>query len=519
MQINYYRTTNLGATPWKDCLFTSETNLDAFTVEPLVSINGLPILRRHQSTYLTGRNTCRAHHFAKLLATKVLNGTIHPLPASPMSPPSDTPEGCPSSTSHALTRDQVKMQNLTSTPSDRVPVSSDFVAASRDRVLCVATPVAATCNDAPVSSGSAAIKPGRVLWLDTLHGPHTTAQIYRDIASRIPVKENLRLICLDILGCDRGNVWGINRNFEQAIKDFAPDLVVIDDIDHFMPFCGTKVATEFCRIVRDFLNHTETSFLFIGYNHLNKRAGTTSDVGKWLQYDVNNVFSLSTQRDVTTVRLLNSHDLSRQPDASEYRFTIGSDNLPQEADKPNESGFDDAALRTLIHDILTPGESIAPDELYQQVITRHRQIKRQHRTTALIDQAIAAGLIIPSEDGTSYTLNNTKPSPSSLSDRVGVSSDFVAATPSSGSSDSSTPSRQCPVGGGSAAVNPSKTSSGEQGKTPEGCDSNTSHALKSSNNQISSIIDESNKEKLTLPPHPNASPCRDFATAPVSPLP
>jgi hypothetical protein len=145
--------------------------------------------------------------------------------------------------------------------------------------------------------------------------------------------------------------------------------------------------------------------------------------------------------------------------------------------KPNESGFDDAALRTLIHDILTPGESIAPDELYQQVVTRNRQLKRQHRTTALIDQAIAAGLIIPSEDGTSYTLKNTRPSPSSLSD-----------------------------GGG---VNPSKTSGGEQGKTPEGCDSNTSHALKSSNNQISSKIDESNKEKLTLPPHPNASPYRD----------
>ncbi len=478
MQINYYRTPNLGATPWKDCLFTSETNLDAFTVEPLVSINGLPILRRHQSTYLTGRNTCRAHHFAKLLATKVLTSTV-------------------------------ETQNL----------------ASPSRQLVEALQGSALCNSRDSTAhtrGNVPVSTGRVLWLDTLHGPHTTAQIYRDIASHIPVKENLRFICLDILGCDRGNIWGINRNFEQAIKDFAPDLVVIDDIDHFMPFCGTKVATEFCSIVRDFINHTETSFLFIGYNHLHKRAGTTSDVGKWLLYDVNNIFSLSTQRDVTTVRLLNSHDLSRDPDASEYRFTIGPDNLPQEADKPNESGFDDTSLRTLIHDILTPGESIAPDELYQQVITRNRQLKRQHRSTALIDQAIAAGIIIPSEDGTSYTLKNTRPSPSSLSDGVDVSSDFVAdssdSTPPSGSSDSSTPSRQCPVGGGSAAVNPSKTSGGEQGKNLEGCDSNTSHAL-SSNNQYASKIDDSNKEKLTLPPHPNVSPCRDFATAPVSPLP
>ena len=100
-----------------------------------------------------------------------------------------------------------------------------------------------------------------------------------------------------------------------------------------MPFCGVHVATEFCRIVRDVTNHTETAFLFIGYNHLGKKASTTGNLGKYLFLDASDVFSLSTQREVTTVRLVRSYDLSRSPDDTEYRFTIGDDNLPHEAQR------------------------------------------------------------------------------------------------------------------------------------------------------------------------------------------
>ena len=75
MEINYYRQNNAQGydEAWKTCQFTSHTDLSQFTVKPLVSINGQPYLRQHHVTYLTGRETCRAHHFAKLLTINVLS--------------------------------------------------------------------------------------------------------------------------------------------------------------------------------------------------------------------------------------------------------------------------------------------------------------------------------------------------------------------------------------------------------------------------------------------------------------
>ena len=58
---------------------------------------------------------------------------------------------------------------------------------------------------------------------------------------------------------------------------------------------------------------------------------------KYLFLDASDVFSLSTQREVTTVRLAMSYDLSRSPDDTEYRFTIGDDNLPHEVERTPES--------------------------------------------------------------------------------------------------------------------------------------------------------------------------------------
>ena len=77
MEINYYRTSNaLGSDEsWQSCHFTPGTDLSHLTVKPLVTINGQPYLRQHHITYLTGRETCRAHHFAKHLAIQVLNAT------------------------------------------------------------------------------------------------------------------------------------------------------------------------------------------------------------------------------------------------------------------------------------------------------------------------------------------------------------------------------------------------------------------------------------------------------------
>ena len=259
MNVNYYRQLNASGEEesWQNCQFTGKTDLSGLTVKPIVTINGQEFLRQHHVTYLTGKETCRAHHFAKLLATKVLDSGTKA-------------NGC------------------------------------------------------------------KVLWIDTLHGPHICSRIYHELVQHAHIKENLHFVCLDILGSHRDNFHMINQNVAALIKKFNPELVVIDDIDHFMPFCGVNIAIDFCRIVRDVTNHSDTAFLFIGYNHLHKKASTTGNLGKYLFLNASDVFSLSTQHDVTTVRLVISYDLSKRPDDHEYRFTIAEDNLPQEAERSSK---------------------------------------------------------------------------------------------------------------------------------------------------------------------------------------
>ena len=191
MKINYYRYPSAQGEyeSWQNCQFTHNTDLSPFTeVKPLVTLNGQPIIRQHHSTYLTGKDTCRAHHFAKYLAIQVLKG---------------------------------------------VSVSTSPV------------PCAVASATAPVSNAPAC----KVLWIDTLHGPHICTQIYHELVAHAPAKENLHFVCLDVLGSQRENVYAINRNIEALIKQSAP-LVVIDDIDHFMPHCGITWP-RVCRIVRD----------------------------------------------------------------------------------------------------------------------------------------------------------------------------------------------------------------------------------------------------------------------------
>ena len=90
MQVNYYRQSNAQGydESWNSCQFTPDTDLSQFTVKPLVTINGQPFIRQHHVTYLTGKETCRAHHFAKHLAIQLLS-----TPSTPSTPSSQSTGG------------------------------------------------------------------------------------------------------------------------------------------------------------------------------------------------------------------------------------------------------------------------------------------------------------------------------------------------------------------------------------------------------------------------------------------
>ena len=329
MEINHYRDPNAQGyeESWQACQFTADTDLTRFRSSDLVTIGGQPYLRQHHVTYLTGKETCRAHHFAKHLAIQVLSMD----PSSKSSPSS----GC------------------------------------------------------------------KVLWIDTLNGPHIAASICRELSGHAQEKSDLHYLCLDILGSQRDDHWWLNRSIEQLIKDLNPQLVVIDDIDHFMPYCGIRVATEFDRVIRDAVNHTETAFLFIGYNHTGKKACTAGELGKRLFTSSNDIFSLSTVREVTTVRHICGYDLHVFPGDSQFHFTIGPDNLPREAAQPRKapaSGIDDDTLRHIVEGIIQPGQDITPGDLLTQVRARHTQLKRDTRDAALLDQIRRLHLIDPPVD-------------------------------------------------------------------------------------------------------------------------
>ena len=439
MEINYYSEPNAQGydESWQACQFTSETDLTPFRSYDLVTINGQPYLRQHHVTYLTGRETCRAHHFAKHLAIQVLSKQ----PSTPSS--ASSPSGC------------------------------------------------------------------KVLWIDTLNSPYVSAPIYRELVQHATRKSDLHYICLDILGEQRDNHWWLCRSIESLLKQLKPQLLVIDDMDHFMPYCGLRVACEFNRIIRDGINHTDASFLFIGYNHAGKKACTAGDLGKRLFNSSNDIFSVSTVREVTTVRHVSGYDLRVFPGDSQFHFTIGPDNLPHETVKPGTkpaTGIDDDTLRDIVEGILQEEKqesqagqgsqagqerqgtaaTLTPSDLISKVKARHAQLKRDTRDTAILDQIHRLHLL---QDGI-QPVNSVQSVPSVSS----VCGDAIA-TEHSGSTKRTPEGRDS---GTSHAMSPATT---RQGDKQQGMASAPSEAVACAAAQQRPPQDQEINTSLTLPPH------------------
>ena len=362
MKIYNYRTPNVDyGDPWKDCLFTDNAQLDSFGAKPLVSFNNQPLIQQHHVTYVTGKETCHAHHFVKMLTSAVLNGDY----------------------SHA--------PSIAVTPTEERPT---------------------------------------VLWIDTVHGPHTCASLFKEMTAQFNSDDHrFYLLCLDMLGSFRENFWELTRQVESYIKQIKPTLVVVDDVDHLMPYCGINIAAEFNKIVRDTTNHSETAFLFIGYNHLGKQASTTGNVGKMLFTTACSVFSVTTQHAVSRVRLVRANEIMcnilDHPD-NEFLFSIADDNLLHElvdakcptvlsgrSAQPLPNGF---LTQTILHDIFSeviePGKTISTDELTLKLTSRRQQLNRIEQSRTLIAQAAHLGVIHKSDDGDSgYTLAQFHPKP------------------------------------------------------------------------------------------------------------
>jgi hypothetical protein len=380
---------SLSDDPWSQCMFNSNTDLSQFAAHPLVTIGKQPIIKLHQATYLTGRDTCHAHHFAKMVAGSLLSG------------------------------------NYTQAPSLKVN----------------------TIESSSKSSLSSKSTIPTILWIDTLHGPHACAEFYQEMKDTFHFEEGqFHLMCLDILGVFREDFCYLIGEVENHIHRLRPTLVVIDDIDHFMPYCGITAASHFDHIFRDALNHTETAFLLIGYNHLGKRASTTGNLGKLLFTGSNSIFSISTQGGISHVRLVRAFENRWSIPEAEFLFSLGEDNLPHEIVKTVPSGtvsptrVEYNTLQDIIREVIEPGETLTPDQLLTRVSTRKTQLNRIDRARTLITQALNLGLIKKDIATNSYTLT-----PSNLDNAVNthltlpphpstiIPSETTASSPSSSS--------------------------------------------------------------------------------------
>ena len=422
MKIFHYRKSDYNVDPWENGLITSDTQLDSFNAKAIISINRQTVIKQHASTYLTGRDTCHAHHFAKMIATALLKGNY---------------ENAPS--------------------------------------LTVNTP-----------------KPGQdaVLWIDSIRGIHACTEFFKEMTADFANNhKRFSMLCLDKLGSFRYDFYALIYQIECAIQEANPSLIVIDDIDHLMPYCGINVADAFTHAVRDTLNHSSAACLFIGYNHLNKRASTTGNLGKFLFSAADNIFSITTQNAISRVKLVKSYTIHSDVN-DEFLFDIGNDNLPHQVVKAiiddNGNNFiKKNTLRDIIGQVIQPGQTISPDELYQQLNNRRQQLNRQDRTRTLIAQAAQLGIIKKTDHTNDYTLTPDTPN-----------------TPKS----PEVPNPPVPPGDDRSVYSDAIAVPHDTPKAPaipEGCVSSTSHATGVNNS-------------LTLPPHPPVLPVTPVP--PVTPV-
>lgn len=398
--------------PWSQCVINHETNFEHFKVNHLVTIGAQPIISQHSATYITGHDTCHAHHFAKMLAGTVLAGSYQHAPSLKASPTRPTTIQVPDD------------------PYNPDSKTHDYTRSAR---------------------------PGTVLWIDTIHSPYDCANLYREMKENFRFKDgSLHLFCLDMLGAFREDFYTVVGYIEDHIRRLNPALIVIDDIDHFMPHCGINVASTFNNIVRDTLNHTESAFLFIGYNHLGKRASTTGDLGKFLFPRSNKVFSVSTQNGISHVRLVRALEYV-STDNPEFIFSIGEGNLPHQLVKTLPSGnisptlVEQRTLQDIVSEVIEPGETLSPDELATRISKRQSQLNRIDRARTLIAKAVTFGLIKKQQGSNHYTLpssnlentvNNSLTLPPTPSTPSASSVPSVPSSPSSGSTPASEQSPQ-----------------------------------------------------------------------------
>ena len=312
--------------PQQKCVFTCETDLSQFGATPLVTNCDIPVLLDHEITLVTGNNCSRTQHYAKMLATTILNGGKYPY--------------------------------------------------------------------AP--SLKTAVKDGRVMWIDSVNSIHSVSDLMREFKENCNVTDdNFRMMCLDCLGSFQHHSSIIVDLVINAVRDFQPNFIVINDIDHLIPFAGHRDTFDFIAFLRDITSHYHVAVCAIGHNLIGKVKNTTGLLGKELLGIASNIFRVIDHGATSCVTSYKSFIQTPY----EFTFTLNEHNLPQEVVitpqriSASHDYIETQTLQDIFSDIIPEGESITPDDLMSSVSGHLIHLAKFNRARNLISNALIRGII------------------------------------------------------------------------------------------------------------------------------
>lgn len=322
--------------PHNKCIITCETDLSEFGATPLVTNGGIPVVLNHEITLVTGNDTSRTPHYAKMLAETIINGG-----------------------------------NYRYAPSLKTETQG-----------------------------------GKVMWIDTVNSIHSVASLMQEFKDNCNVNDqNFQMMCLDSLGSFRNSCGLLINLVINAVRNFQPNFIIINDIDHFIPFAGHQESNDFVEFLRDITTHNNVAVCAIGHNLIGKVKNTTGLLGTMLVSIATNIFRVV---DHGATSCVTSYKALRQT-PYEFTFTLNEHNLPQEIViaprriSASQDYIDTNTLQDVFSAIIPVGKSISPDELTTAVSDHLIHMARSNRARNLIANALIRGLITRDKNNGNYS--------------------------------------------------------------------------------------------------------------------
>lgn len=312
--------------PQDKCVFTCETDLSEFGATPLVTNCNIPVVLNHEITLITGSSHSRTAHFAKMLASTVLNQGNYPYASS---------------------------------------IKTD-------------------------------VKNSKVMWIDSVNSIHSVTRLMHEFKDNCNVtSNNFSMMCLDCLGSFNNSCSLVIDLIIKAVRDFRPNFIIINDIDHLIPFAGHRDTYDLIAFLREITSLYDVAVCAIGHNLIGKVKNTTGFLGNELLGLATNVFRVIDHGATSCVSSYKA--LIQTP--YDFTFTLNEHNLPQEVViapqriSASQDYIDTNTLQNIFSSVIPDDKHIAPDDLMAGVSGHLIHLSRFNRARNLIANALIRGII------------------------------------------------------------------------------------------------------------------------------